>query len=316
MPAARQTPDPVAAAGEGTGTEEGQGEENHAPAGAAGGALPAEEDTDEGATDDVASTSRVPQAAPPVRLDLLGGTLVFVHDRPITILPRERSLLAALAVLGPRPVPRADLIEALFADDADGGNTLSHALTDLRASLREAGLPRAQARSLVRKSSGGYLLNEDVVAVDLWRFDALLREAEGLDEAAAGPLLAEAFALYHGPLCGGEALGFVEEHGYRWMRRVPPALYRLADHYREAGDARAALHWTRRLLAHEPYDDHAHQLALNLLAELGDVEGLDAHMAEMRERYQANKQKIDPYTLRLYEQLRRKLRGDAESKAG
>ena len=253
-----------------------------------------------------------------MRLDLLGGTLVFVHDQPITILPRERSLLAALAVLGPRPVPRGDLIAALFADDADGGNTLSHALADLRAALRDAGLPREQARDLVRKSSGGYLLNENVVAVDLWRFDTLLREAEGHDEGEAEPLLAEAFALYHGPLCGGEALNFVEEQGYRWMRRVPQALYRLADCYHEAGDLKAALHWTRRLLVDEPGDDHANQLALNLLAAQGDADGLDAHMAEMRQHCADYKQKVDPYTLRLYEQLRRKLRGDATStsKAG
>jgi len=164
--------------------------------------------------------------------------------------------------------------------------------------------------------AAGYLLNDDLAAVDLWRFDALLREAEGLDETEAGPLLAEAFALYHGPLCGGEALNFVEEHGYRWMRRVPAALYRLADSYREAGDAKAALHWTRRLLADEPCDDHTNQLALNLLADLGNAEGLDAHMAEMRAHYAAIKQKIDPYTLRLYEQLRRKLGDASETKAG
>jgi len=292
---------------------DGDGEDTGDPAAREGEAPPAEDD--DAAAVSAASATTASATGPPVRLDLLGGTLVSVHDQPITILPRERSLLAALAVLGPRPVPRDDLIAALFTDDADGGNTLSHALTDLRAALREAGLPRAQARDLVQRSSGGYLLNDDVVAVDLWRFDALLREAEGRDEAEAGPLLADAFALYHGPLCGGEALGFVEEHGYRWMRRVPAALYRLADSYREAGDPKAALHWTRRLLADEPCDDHANQLALNLLAELGDADGLDTHMAEMRERYKAYKQKFDPYTLRLYEQLRRKLRGESE-KAG
>jgi len=289
------------------------GEDTGDPAAREGEAPPAEDD--DAAAASAASATTASATGPPVRLDLLGGTLVSVQDQPITILPRERGLLAALAVLGPRPVPRDDLIAALFTDDADGGNTLSHALTDLRAALREAGLPRAQARDLVQRSSGGYLLNDDVIAVDLWRFDALLREAEGRDEAEAGPLLADAFALYHGPLCGGEALGFVEEHGYRWMRRVPAALYRLADSYREAGDPKAALHWTRRLLADEPCDDHANQLALNLLAELGDADGLDTHMAEMRERYKAYKQKFDPYTLRLYEQLRRKLRGESE-KAG
>lgn len=268
------------------------------------------------AADGATSASPAPVDSPPVRLDLLGGTLVFMHGQPITVLPRERSLLAALAVLGPRPVPRSDLIAALFADDTDGSNTLSHALTDLRAALRAAGLPRAQARDFVRKTSGGYLLNKDLIAVDLWHVDALLREAEGRDEAEAGALLAEAFALYHGPLCGGEALNFVEEHAYRWMRRVASALYRLADYYHETGDLKAALHWIHRLLLDEPYDDHAHQLALNLLAELGAAEELDAHMAEMQEQYKAAKQKLDPYTLRLYEQLRRKLRGDSTTKAG
>jgi len=310
---------PQAPAGvDGEDTVAGDGEDTGHPIVCAGDVPPAEdgaEEEDDVTASDAASTTTAPAAGPPVRLDLLGGTLVSVHDQPITILPRERSLLAALAVLGPRPVSRGDLIEALFADDADGGNTLSHALADLRAALRDAGLPRAQARDLVRKSSGGYLLNDDLVTVDLWRFDALLREAEGHDEGEAGPLLAEAFALYHGPLCGGEALGFVEEHGYRWLRRVPSALYRLADSYREAGDLKAALHWTRRLLADEPCDDHANQLALNLLADLRDVDGLDAHMAEMRAHYADVKQKMDPYTLRLYEQLRRK-RGDASEKAG
>jgi hypothetical protein len=54
---------------------------------------------------------------------------------------------------------------------------------------------------------------------------------------------------------------------------------------------------------------------INLLAEMGDAEGLDAHVQEMREQYTAYKQALDPYTLHLYEQLRRKLRGESEPKA-
>jgi len=155
--------DTVAVDGEDTVAVDGEdtvavdGEDTGHPIVCTGDVPPAEDDAEE--DDDVtasgaASTTTAPAAGPPVRLDLLGGTLVSVQDQPITILPRERSLLAALAVLGPRPVPRGDLIEALFADDADGGNTLSHALADLRAALRAAGLPREQARDLVRKSSG------------------------------------------------------------------------------------------------------------------------------------------------------------------
>lgn len=253
---------------------------------------------------------------PLVRIDLLGGITVCVHGQPINILPRERSLLTALAVMGPRPVRRPDLIEALFSDEADGGNTLSHALSDLRAALRKGGLSREQAGSVVLKTGGGYHLHPDLVEVDLWQFDALLREAEGLDEAEAGPVRARAFALYHGGLCGGEALDFLEEHSYRWMKRVGPAMYSLADHYRDAGDLKSALHWTRRLLADEPCDDHANQLLLNLLADAGDAEGLDAHMQQMREHFAANKLKVDAYTVRLYEQLRRKLAGEATTKAG
>jgi len=278
-----------------------------------------EEDEDEGdvaGTADATPSYAESPAGPSIHIELLGGPAIYVRGRPLAILPRERNLLAALAIMGPRPVPRVDLIEALFADDEDGGNTLSHALSDLRAALRAGGLPREQARDIVRRSSAGYALNGDLVDVDLWRFDALLRTAEGLDEAETGPVLADAFALYRGPLGGGEALDFLAEHGYRWMRGVPRALYRLADHYREAGDRKAALHWARRLLADEPCDDHANQLVLNLLAEMGDADGLEAHAEAMRAQYAARKQKIDPYTLRLHEQLRRKLRGDAESKAG
>ncbi len=276
-----------------------------------------EDDNDEGVSSSPSSAaSAADETGPPVRLDLLGGTAVYVHGQPLPIYPRERNILAALAVLGPRPVRRDDLIEAIFADDEDGGNTLSHALSQLRTVLRANGLPRAQVKALVQRSSSGYFLHADLVAVDLWRFDALLRDAEGRDDAEAGPLLAEAFALYHGPLCAGDALDFVEERGYRWMQRVPTALYALADYYREKGDLKSALHWARRLLTDEPCDDHANQLVLNLLAEMGDAEALDAHVEAMRARYVSYKQKMDPYTLRLYDQLRRKLRGGSETKAG
>jgi len=280
---------------------------------------PAEEGEDESvavAGADATAAASEGANVPPVRVDLLGGTAIYVHGQPLPIYPRERNILAALAVMGPRPVRRDDLIEAIFADDADGGNTLSHALSELRTVLRNGGLPREQAKNLVQRSSSGYFLHPDLVAVDLWRFDALLRDAEGRDEADAGPVLAEAFALYHGSLCAGDALDFLEERGYRWMQRVPTALYTLADYYREHGDLKTALHWARRLLIDDPCDDHANQLVLNLLAEMGDAGALDAHAEAMRAQYAINKQKPDPYTLRLCEQLRRKLGGGTESKAG
>jgi len=308
----------LSAEGAGAPAANGAGEEDATPPeeGEEDAALP-EAGDDEGAASSPSSTAPVVGATgPPVRLELLGGMAVYVHGQPLSLYPRERNILAALAVLGPRPVRRDDLIEALFADDEDGGNTLSHALSQLRTVLRANGLPREQVKELVQRSSGGYSLHRDLVAVDLWRFDELLRQAEALDEDEAGPVLAEAFALYHGPLCAGEALDFVEERGYRWMQRVPTALYTLADSYRERGDLKAALHWARRLLTDEPCDDHANQLVLNLLAEMGDADGLDAHAEAMRAQYAACKLTPDPYTLRLYEQLRRKLRGASETKAG
>ena len=316
-PAAHDLP----AAGAGAPTMDGEGVEGAAlPEEGADDAALADAGDDEGAASSPSPATPAAPAAgatgPPVQLEILGGTAVYVHGQPLPLYPRERNILAVLAVLGPRPVRRDDLIEALFADDEDGGNTLSHALSQLRMALRAHGLPREQVKELVQRSSGGYSLHPGLVAVDLWRFDELLRRAEALDEGEAGPVLAEAFALYHGPLCAGEALDFVEERGYRWMQRVPTALYTLADSYRERGDRKAALHWARRLLTDEPCDDHANQLVLNLLAEMGDADGLDAHAAAMRAEYAACKLTPDPYTLRLYEQLRRKLRGASETKAG
>ena len=144
-PAPAPTPPPAPEPPTGSGAEQGipaaprapadvhgDGEDTGDSAAREGEAPPAEDNAaedDDAAAASAASATTASATGPPVRLDLLGGTLVSVHDQPITILPRERSLLAALAVLGPRPVPRDDLIAALFADDADGGNTLSHALT-------------------------------------------------------------------------------------------------------------------------------------------------------------------------------------------
>jgi DNA-binding SARP family transcriptional activator len=97
--------------------------------------------------------------------------------------PRQRTLLAALAVDAGRLVPMETLVDRVWADEPP--DRVKHALcvyvARLRAALRAAGDGRAP---LVRRS-GGYLLDVDPLAVDLHRFRHLLERSRAAEVADA-----------------------------------------------------------------------------------------------------------------------------------
>ena len=128
---------------------------------------------------------------------LLGPVEVRRDGAPLPLGgPRQRALLALLAVQPGRPRSVDDLVEELWAGEPSdaAGTSLRSYITRLRRSLGDE-------RALASRD-GGYALDVEPSAVDLVRFDELVREAErAIAERRSRPAqarLLEALALWRG----------------------------------------------------------------------------------------------------------------------
>ncbi|WP_168207473.1 BTAD domain-containing putative transcriptional regulator [Microlunatus elymi] len=132
-----------------------------------------------------------------MQIALLGSLEITVAGRPIAVTgSRLRSLLVRLAVDAPKPVPSAELVDAVWGEEppADAANALQSLVSRLRRALGDGDLVRAEPI--------GYRLQVERDAVDLRRFEQLADQArrlhrEGrLDEALAA--CTDALVLWRG----------------------------------------------------------------------------------------------------------------------
>ena len=131
---------------------------------------------------------------------LLGGIAVLDDDVALDLGPaRQRCVLAALAVDAGRVVSVERLMHRVWGEDPPlrARATLQNYLSRLRMLL-------ANAAAVVRRP-GGYALEVERSAIDLFRFRALCDQARGIDDRQAAALLRQALALWR-----GEALTGVE----------------------------------------------------------------------------------------------------------
>jgi DNA-binding SARP family transcriptional activator/tetratricopeptide (TPR) repeat protein len=127
-----------------------------------------------------------------LEVDLLGTLEVRVGGGPVALgPPKQRGLLALLALNANRVVAREQLVDELWGDhppeSADG------AVQVYVSRLRKL-LP---AGTLVTQSPG-YLFALPAEAVDVQRFERLVNEAAHAEPALASTLLREALALWRG----------------------------------------------------------------------------------------------------------------------
>ncbi|MEQ7128443.1 BTAD domain-containing putative transcriptional regulator [Actinopolymorpha sp. B11F2] len=112
--------------------------------------------------------------------------------------PRQRTVLATLALNLGQVVPVRSLVEAVWdgAPPATAHRQILTAVSGLRRSLGTA----------IETRHAGYLLHARPDDVDIHRFERLVAEARRLDEGslhAAAARLREALALWRGPALGG-----------------------------------------------------------------------------------------------------------------
>ncbi|MFC1415595.1 AfsR/SARP family transcriptional regulator [Streptacidiphilus cavernicola] len=146
-------------------------------------------------------------------LAFLGPVRAWSGGRPLlTGSPRQRAVLAVLALRAGQEVSRAELVDGLYGEgthaaDADGwaAEELRRDADRLRTLLGGPSWPD-QAASLLHRTDDGYLLDIAPGRVDGIAFERLVGAAHALREGSpsdSADLLARAFALWRGtPLSG------------------------------------------------------------------------------------------------------------------
>jgi len=141
----------------------------------------------------------------------VGGQVVAVDG------PKPRTLLALLVCAAGRPVPMAQVVDALWGEEPPAGSKAA-VYTCVSALRRKLDVP---GRELIVRRPGGYLLDVPPEAVDLRRFENLAAEGRAAlrvgDPLAAAALLGDALALWR-----GDAFGALDAP---WLNRTRAVLH-------------------------------------------------------------------------------------------
>ncbi len=246
-----------------------------------------------------------------LQLNLLGGAEGSVGPgRPLELPTRKAwALLAYLALHPGRALGREQLAALLWGERFD---------EQARRSLRQA---LYEIRNALGDGAAGHLkATRDTVALELDGPDVDVRRFEELVADGEPERLAEAEALYRGPLLDGLETG---EAGFedwlageraRLQELAGRALEKLAAHHLEQDATEAGIAMARRLLQLDPLCEEAHRLLMRGLAADGRRSEALKHYQELEGLLAAELgAKPDPATARLHESLQR---GEDPAEAG
>ncbi|MET7811958.1 BTAD domain-containing putative transcriptional regulator [Streptomyces sp. NPDC005395] len=135
-----------------------------------------------------------------VTFGVLGAVTAGRGPHPLALKgPRHRAVLARLILARRRVVPVARLVEDLWETPPPRAvGAVRTFVGDLRRALEPDRPPRAPARLLVTEGPG-YALRAAPDAVDAWRFEAAVAEADRLPAAQAPDRLRAALGEWRGP---------------------------------------------------------------------------------------------------------------------
>jgi DNA-binding SARP family transcriptional activator/predicted ATPase len=243
--------------------------------------------------------------APELRIRTLGTPQVWLGEVPLTFRRRKSlALLVYLALTG-RAHGR-EVLASLFVDRASDAQAREQFRTTLT--------------SLVEQVGPFVLVTRDTIALD--RAQPSWLDADELQAATLGPSegaaaadpqrLERAVALYEGPFLSGFALhdaplfeDWMQKQRARLERLHVQALQLLLERAHEGGEEEAALRWTTRLLAAEPWQEEAHRQMMRLLARRGQRQAALEQYAVCRRVLREELSSMpQAETQALYEQLR------------
>ncbi|KWV31410.1 AfsR/SARP family transcriptional regulator [Micromonospora rifamycinica] len=220
----------------------------------------------------------------PLRFQVLGPQLAWCGERLVDLGPgKQRAVLAVLLLSAGRPVPTFQMIDAVWPEDppANGPNVVQKYVAGLRRVLEPERSPRAPGQVITR-TDAGYLLRVDPAAVDAFRFERGVRQAEqhraaGRTGEAAAELRA-ALELWHGEPFGGLTGPVLEAARQRLVEIRAGALESWAELRLDQGRHRELVGELVELVAEFPVRERLrHQFMLALYRSGRQAEALAAY---------------------------------------
>lgn len=252
-------------------------------------------------------------AAAQLELLLLGPFEACISGRPLPQLRTRKghSLLALLALRAGKEVERNWLAGTLWPESSDSQAlaNLRRCLTDLRAAMGDCA-PALQAPTPHTLALLGGAPGEGArVQVDVDKFDMAI--ASGRPD-----LLAEAIALYRGPLMEGCTEEWVGEERLPREQALLAALEQLASVARANGNYGDACNYLRRAVAVEPFRESAVRALMECLGENGEyIAALEVYRELRRRLREELNSPPDPETRALFHHLRSEAQRRAEATA-
>jgi SARP family transcriptional regulator, regulator of embCAB operon len=191
--------------------------------------------------------------------------------------PKVRQIFGILLLrLGTR-VSKGELIELLWdgRPPLKARATLESYVSLLRRSLQPGGAKSGPLRT----ATGGYLLDPDLVDVDLVRFNDLVAQSEGLAPEDAYPRLVQALTLASAPLLSEDlGTGWAEEARVQHSSMVTAVQIRAAETAEHLGRTQEAIDWAGQAVASARLNDRAWCTLVLALESAGRyVEALQAY---------------------------------------
>ncbi|MEH0981881.1 BTAD domain-containing putative transcriptional regulator [Micromonospora sp. CPCC 205556] len=205
-----------------------------------------------------------------VRLTVLGAPRIVDGDPQRNMRAKSLELLVYLAVHNGAASAEAILDDLLpDAPTSKAAGRLYTYVSGLRAALRHNGGPG----SYVTHPDHRYLLNPDMLDIDLWRMRAAIREAgQAIDPQARAAALRRAVEAYHGPLAQGCDYEWVESYREAIRQEALDAHLALADTLDGQPAQQAAV--LEAAIAHQPHHEALYQAAMRARAELGHLDAI------------------------------------------
>lgn len=224
-------------------------------------------------------------------IQILGPVQATIRGREIDLgPPKQRAILALLALRAGRHVPLDDVVAALWTGQSPtrAANLVHTYVARLRHVL-EPDTPRHQRTNVIGSVSGGYRLAVGVRQLDLHAFRAEVREATDLRErgepTGAFARFAESIGRWRDPQVSDLAALLIEQDDIRPLRQeFLAAALSYVGLGLELGRPEAVLPVAERLALTEPLNERVQARLLQTLARIGQRARAIERYAEVRGR--------------------------------
>jgi DNA-binding SARP family transcriptional activator len=235
-------------------------------------AVPASKRSEDSQAPDQATSDKGsdPEDGKRVRIQVLGAPAVVGADPHRTPRAKSLELLVYLAVHDGAASSEAILDDLLpDAPTSKAAGRLYTYVSGLRAVLRHAG----RSAGHVSHPDHRYVLNRDLLDIDLWRMRTAIRDAaQATDPHTRAAALRRAVDAYTGALADGCDYEWIEPYREAVRQEALDAHLALTDTL--TGKPVQQLAVLDAAITHNPHHEALYQAAMRARADLGDAEGI------------------------------------------